>query len=444
MQIIPAPDLLKPIRSDKFLLPIYLWAKLAGLVLVGSVGGAIILVSVIPHKVVIEAPATVRPSGEIHVVQATTAGVVNRIAVQENQKVKQGDAIAYLDDSLSHSQKSQLQGNIRKSQQQLAQISAQIHALNGQQAAVANQRDRLVTSAAADLHRNRREFREKQITTQTELQEADAELELAQEEMKRYRQLANTGAIPLLQIKQKEQALKVAFARRERAKAKINPSDASVTMALEQIAQEQARGSATLAKLHQERESLVGKQVEIENQLNRDRQALQQLERDRQKNAVRATAAGTILKLELRNPGQVVRLGESIATISPSRPSLSIKAQVDAQNVSRVQICKQKRISDCHTGRVQLRISAYPYPDYGTLHGAVVAIAPDAATLQNSPASSSVPYYEVKIQPEKTFLVSGDRTYALQAGMDATADIISKEETVLSFILRKARLLTDL
>jgi HlyD family type I secretion membrane fusion protein len=439
----PNFDLVKTVNSDEFLPQIHLWARLGGIALVGTAGTMIALASAIPYNVVVKAPATVRPSGEIRIVQATIEGVVNRIAVQENQSVKKGDAIAYLDDSLSQTQKDQLQGNIRQSQQQLAQIAAEISALGSQQAAEASVSDRTVISASADLSRSQREFLDKQIATKTELQEAEAELELAQEEMTRYRQLANTGAIPRLQIKQKEQAFKSAVARRERAKAKTDPSNASVTIASEQIAQEKARGTAALAKLRQERESLVSKQVELENQLNRDRQALQQLEHDRQKSVARATATGTILKLDLRNPGQVVHLGESIATIAPSQSSLAIKARVAAQDISRVQICKQKRILDCQAGQVQLRISAYPYPDYGTLHGAVVAIAPDATTSQSSVNGPST-YYEATIQPEKSFLAKGARTYPLQAGMDATADIVSKKETVLSFVLRKARLLTDL
>ncbi|NJM64164.1 MAG: HlyD family efflux transporter periplasmic adaptor subunit [Acaryochloris sp. RU_4_1] len=439
-----APNSLRNVHRDEFLPPIHLWTRLGGLVLVGAVGAAISLASVIPYNVVVRAPATVRPLGENRVVQVATEGVVSQIVVQENQVVQKGDAIAHLDDSLLHTQKRQLQGNIQQNQRQLTQIVAQILALDERQAAEATASGRAITVIQAELNRTQRDYREKQIATQTELQEAQANLELAQEELKRYQQLANTGATPQLQVKEKKQAFKAALARWKRAQAKVNPSNASVTIAIEQIAQQTAQGRATLAKLKQERESLVSRQAEIENQLNRDRQALQQLERDHQKSVVRATTAGTILKLGLRNPSQVLHRGESIAQISPSQSSLIIKARVAAQDISGVQICKHKRVLDCQVGKVQLRISAYPYPDYGTLNGAVVAISADATTTQSSPTSPSVSYYEVMIQPENPFLVKGDRRYALQAGMDVTANIIAKQETVLTFVLRKARLLTDL
>jgi HlyD family secretion protein len=93
-----------------------------------------------------------------------------------------------------------------------------------------------------------------------------------------------------------------------------------------------------------------------------------------------------------------------------------------------------------------MRVSAYPYPDYGTLIGKVSAIAPDAIAPEsnNANAPAVAPSYEVTIQPEKTNLLKGDRPYPIQPGMEIAAEIISREETVLTFILRKARLLTDL
>ena len=203
-------------------------------------------------------------------------------------------------------------------------------------------------------------------------------------------------------------------------------------------------GESTLAALNIERDELIQRQVEIQNQLSRDVKELQLQGIELGKTVIHAPATGTILKLDLRNPGQVVRPGESIAQIAPSNATLFVKARVAAADIGKVRLCKEEKVSDCFEGKVQLRVSAYPYPDYGTLKGAVRAIAPDAITLQSGGAGAVASYYEVTIQPERPLLVKGDRQYFLQSGMDVTADIISREETVLTFILRKARLLTDL
>lgn len=440
----PNPDFLHPVQSDEFLPPISRWTTLGGLFLVGTVGAAVTLASVIQYNVTVKAAATVRPFGELRIVQAVTEGTVKRILVKENQVVKKGEEIVTIDDSRLQTQKSQLQGNIQQSQLQLTQIAAQISALDSQRDSESSLLKRTIASAQADLNLNQREYKDRQITTVTEVQEAEAVLELAKEELKRYQQLGKTGAIAQLQIKEKEQAFKAALARLEGFKATLNPSDAPVAIATERIAQERARGSATLATLNKEREQLQSTQIEIQNQLNRDRQELQQIGIDLSRTVILAPADGTILKLDLRNPGQVVRPGESIAQIAPSHALMVVKARVAAQDISKVKVCKQEVVSDCQEGKVQLRFSAYPYPDYGTLQGAVRAIAPDAITPQTSDASSAAPFYEVTIQPERAYFVKSDHQYPIQPGMEVTADIISRVETVITFILRKARLLTDL
>jgi multidrug efflux pump subunit AcrA (membrane-fusion protein) len=88
-----------------------------------------------------------------------------------------------------------------------------------------------------------------------------------------------------------------------------------------------------------------------------------------------------------------------------------------------------------------MRFSAYPYPDYGIMSGAVRAISADVIVPEKS---SEQPYYDVTIQPERLYLKKGGQTYPLQPGLEISADIVAKEETVLTFFLRKVRLITDL
>jgi HlyD family secretion protein len=96
--------------------------------------------------------------------------------------------------------------------------------------------------------------------------------------------------------------------------------------------------------------------------------------------------------------------------------------------------------------KVQMRVSACPYPDYGTLKGVVQTVAPDALPVASNGVAPAVSpsVYEVTIQPENKFVGRGDRICRLQAGMEGRADIISRSETVVQFILRKARLIADL
>jgi HlyD family secretion protein len=149
-----------------------------------------------------------------------------------------------------------------------------------------------------------------------------------------------------------------------------------------------------------------------------------------------------ILKLELRNSGQVVNLGSAIAQISPSYTPLVIKARVAAADISKVFVCNSPEVVSCRKGKVKMRFLSYPYPDYGILIGAVRSITADAILPQDNITAEG--YYEVTIEPENLYLQRDLQQYLIQAGMEVVADIISEEESVLTFILRKTRLLTNL
>jgi HlyD family secretion protein len=128
-----------------------------------------------------------------------------------------------------------------------------------------------------------------------------------------------------------------------------------------------------------------------------------------------------------------------VAEIAPNYAPLIIKAVIPTQEIKNVALGQT----------AQMRINACPYPDYGTLTGVVKAISPDAIkpnndnTSTSSSSNSNASYFEVTIQPDSLAFGNG-RQCNLQAGMEAQADIISKQETALQFILRKARLITDL
>ncbi|MBW4458439.1 MAG: HlyD family secretion protein [Nostoc indistinguendum CM1-VF10] len=427
-------DLLPSVQTDEFLPPITRWLTLGDSFLVVTVGTAILLGTVFKYNVTIKAPATVRPTGETRVVQAATEGTVKSILVRENQSVKQRQVVATLDSSRLQTQRKQLQDNIQAFYKKLEQTSNQLRVIDNQIAAETDFMKRTVISAQADLQRSQRDFKEQQITVNTDVEEAEIALELARVELKQYQRLTHTGAVAKLQIKEKEQAFKAAQIKLKRAKAALNPSVAPVIIAKEQISQQRAKGKSTLATLNKNREDLLQQRVELQNQRSYASRELQQVGIELDKSVLRSPTDGVILNLALRNLGQTVGTGEAIAQVTPAHTPLVIKALVATQDIGKVALGQT----------VKLQISAYPYPDYGTLEGTVSAIAPDTvAQPQGTITGAATSYYQVTIQPEKSYLVMGDRQYPIQSGMEARADIISRRETVLRFILRKIRLITD-
>ena len=215
--------------------------------------------------------------------------------------------------------------------------------------------------------------------------------------------------------------------------------DYVIEKALVKVAKTRSKQAEELAN---QRQNLSQRLNETDNSLSRRQAELQRIEAEISKSVVRAPTAGKILKLDVRNPGQRVSSGDAIAHIVPSNSPLVIKTQVYPQDIAKVE-----------TGQtVQMQVSAYPYPDYGTLQGKVIEMTPDALPCQGNCLGGATAYYEVVVMPEKSYLVKGGsvtndsaaRQYPIEPGMEVTADIISRKERVITFILRKARLLADL
>lgn len=453
-------NFLPPIQENDFLPPISRWTTFGGLFIVCVIGLAIPIASVAKYKVTVKAQAMVRPAGELRVVQAATEGSVMRVSVKGNQVVKKGDVIATIDDSHLQTKKSQLQSNIQQAHLQIVQINAQISALNSQIRAETTRNNRAVAEAEAELRRRSRDYQDKQITTVAEVQQASANLrsvgaalKVARSKRDRYKPIAEKGAISKnqleeaqLEVEQQEQAVSASSAKRQGTQAALNPSNAEIAIASERIAQEKASGVATLATLNKEQEALIQQRIEIQKQLQSDSREVQQVAIDLNQTTITATTDGIISQLNLRNPGQTVRSGEEIAQIVPTNAPLEVKAAVAPQDKSKLKAGQN----------ILMRVSACPYPDYGTLKGKVKTISPDAIAPSANGANATNPtiassqqptaasaFYEVTIEPQNLSLGRGEHQCSIQLGMEGTVDIISREESVLQFLLRKARLIAD-
>lgn len=431
-------DALRPVQPNEFLPPVSHWATLGGVAMLAVFGATVGLVAVLKYPATVKAPISVRPVGELRIIQAAATGKVNRLHVKPNQVVQQKEAIASLDDSRLQTQKLQLISSIQQIQRQLQQIDAQLQSVQTQIKAQEQANQRAIAAASAELKLNQRQHQERQITTQAEVREAQAAAKLAQEELARYQELADTGAVTKLQISEKAAVLEAALARLQRTQAALNPSAASVDMAGEKIAQERAQGASTLATLNKEQQALIQQRARLQNELTRDRQEFQQLNTELANTVIRSPVNGTIQQLNLRNIDQLVRPGDVIAHIAPRNVPLVIKAFVTAQEISRVELGQT----------VNIKVSGCPYPDYGILGGRVIAISPDAtqsetttSSTQNIPNPVLGARYEVTIQPQSFFLKTNTSQCNLQAGMDGSTDIITRKETILTFFLRKMRLL---
>jgi HlyD family secretion protein len=427
------------LTEDEFLPSLSPWVTFGGMGLIVLFSVAILVASVAKFSDTIKASAVMRPVGELRVAQSSVEGVIEQIYVQENQVIRKGDIVARLDDSRLRSKISQLYTEMQQATMQVFQINSQIKSIDSQMVAETNMMNRMVAASEASVLEQQNNYANLKASTLADYEEASASLSLASQEMESYRALEAAGAVPKLAVRQKESAVEEASARVRKLRALMNPTSAPIVRAKESVLQEQARGEAALAGLKQQRDQFFQNRIAGQNQVQRSQIEIRQAEKEIKGTIVRATADGTILQLNLRNPGQVVQAGQAIAQIAPPNYSLLIKAQVNSGDINKVG----------KGAEVQMRVNGCPYTEYGTLKGIVSNISADTVAAASSPISNDSPasqkpsVYEVTIQPKALFLGKGQDICRLKFGMDGRVDIITQKETVLTFILKKAKLLTD-
>ncbi len=374
---------LREATQEEFLPSVRLWVRSAGLVLLGSAAAGVALMAVWPYRVVVRGLGVVRPSGETSVINAPFAGRVRQVLVQPNERVLAGQVLAVLDPT-----------DLEGKQQQLSQS----------QRALALQAQALVNQGLAALQ-----------SAELEVEKSQAALRFSEAEYRRFQQLAGTGAITATQLEEKAE--------------NYNVARANLAKARQAVAEQRSRS--------------VSDQAQLEKELATNQAEVGQINRDLAKTAVTAPGPGVLFSLNLRNPGQVVAAGEELARIAPSQAGLLVKVLVPSQDITNVEVGQ----------RADLRIGGCPYPDYGTLKAQVVSIAPEASLPPTSggpggsaaaPPSPQAGGYEVTLRPDGTVLRSRTRRCDLRHGMDLTADITTRVETVLGFLLRKARLTTGI
>ena len=442
-------------KTEEFLPSIERWMTWGGLTVMIVIASILPLSSIIEYKTKVKASATIRPEGEARLVQAMTEGQIAQILKKSGDTVEKGQPIATIDRFRFQTRKTQLEKAIAQQRLQLARLNSQIATVDRQKIAEVERNNSEIQAAESELSGNLRSLSNSSIEANSQVAEAQAQLKAAEatfsaseNKLTRYRSAAAEGALSKeqlaeakLEARQQQQEIEAVKARLARALATVDPSNAEVEMAQQRIQQARKSGLASIAGLEREREALIQQRIEVSKQIEQDEAELFQVNKELRQTDLIATATGTISKLELRNPGQSVQIGQEIAQIIPENGKLEIKTVVSPQDIGKLELEQE----------VQMRVSACPYPDYGLLSGKVNRIARDISQTQNDNYGSSnssqqatPAFYEVFVTPEALSFGRGEYNCTLQPGMESSAEIITRKETVLQFILRKARLISNI
>lgn len=169
------------------------------------------------------------------------------------------------------------------------------------------------------------------------------------------------------------------------------------------------------------------RQSEILTQINQQQQELTDLEgklaqarEQRNQNTIRAAVPGIVYNIKVTKTGAGVQSGEELLSIMPEGEDLILEAKVQNQDIGFVRSGMP----------VKVKLATFPYQEFGMIEATVRKISPNAVNEQNQGL-----VFPVQIQLKRKSVPVKGQEVPLTPGMVATGEIVTRQKTVLSFLL---------
>ncbi len=424
-----APGLLAIQESPPPKLPraiLYAVAGLCALLLVWARFGQLDVVAVAEGKLV--------PQSYVKILQPAEAGIVTDILVKEGDSVQAGQTLIRLDPTLSGADNKSLAEEqalrrlaIRRIDSELAgQPLAQEHgdhtALLAQVRQQGAQRSQAYRDALAQETAQHLRYEQELKAAQETLHKLRETLPSYQQAAFAHRRLVTEGFMSAVAGNEKE--------REAIEKAQDLKSQAATVAALDAAITSQNRKVAALTSNY--RSQLLTERTEAMGSLAKLEQESRKAEYKHALLELKAPQAGVVKDLATTSRGAVVQPGMVLLTLVPRGEPLIAEVQVKNEDIGFVQPGQ----------RVRLKLMPYPFQKYGLVEGTVQTIAADAQVNTNGQggqANGSVAGYKALIRLGTQFLESSDgqrlQRFALEAGMQTTAEIHQGERTVMEYLL---------
>lgn len=412
--------------------PLPTWRPTAAIVmalLTGGLGWA----SLAQVERIAIAPGVVAPHGQVRVVQHLEGGIVEQLNVRNGDAVTAGQPLLTIDLGEEGLNADEIQIRVDALTLERARLLAETLQVDlaMPDAAAARQPD-LARAERATYTSRRREYESGQAV----LRDQRTQRELAVESILARMKAGRSKLEPLSQQRDIAQALaerqlmkrtEALSLERQYQELLGELADLEVALPLAQSALAEAR-ERELFERNRFRNAANDRLRAVEIELARQSELLGRAQRQVRRTVVESPIDGVVTSLSVNTIGGVVRPGEPILEVVPSRERLVIEAKLSPDDVGHVTAGQPARV----------KLSTYDFFRYGALDGDVARIAADATADENG-----VYYFQMVIQPDQDHLAVGDQQYPLSAGMAAQVEVKLGSRSVIEYLISPVLKLRD-
>jgi membrane fusion protein, adhesin transport system len=367
------------------------------------------------------------PSSQLQIVSNLEGGIVESISIKTGMVVKAGDELIRLSPLQTDAELGSSNATTGALTVKIARLEAEVGGRTPNYPFAADPALRDIITIESTLHSSRMADLSSGMNAASarinQAQRAVAEAQAnyaarssardsSRSELDMIRPLVERGIEPRMALVQAENAAAVAAGEAAAASASIARAQAGV-----------GEARASMSQLQQDWRSRAGTELAAAQAELSARQRTMPALADRvARTTIRAPLSGRVNRVLVNTVGGTIRPGEPVVEIVPSELTLLIEAQVSPKDIAFVRIGQKSKVD----------VTAYESAIYGSLHGKVVSISPDAVLNERTGET----HYLVKVRTNTNALVDKSGTkLPIGPGMIATVNLLGDKRSVLDYLL---------
>ncbi|MBW4468666.1 MAG: HlyD family type I secretion periplasmic adaptor subunit [Pegethrix bostrychoides GSE-TBD4-15B] len=367
------------------------------------------------------------PSAQVRPVRALEGGIINEIRVKEGDRVNQGDVLLVQDATLNQAEVTRLQNVSQSVQQDIARLKAES---SGQTSTGSALQDQLL---AARL----RDFDNQQAGAKADAQQQLAAVSEARAQLEKLQGNSTNAQTALTNAQEREASLRglidgaiprfdylEAKDRLTEAEDRVNSLQKEIQgqrQAIQQAEQAYQSAQQTANRVSSERQGTVLDQMrQRQEELTNLNGQLAQAQLKTKGQMITAPVAGKVYDVQTTLGERSVAPGQELLSILPDDADLLLDVKVLNRDIGFISVGMP----------VKVKLATFPFQEFGTIEGEVTQISPNATADKDLG-----PVFNTKVQLKQREILVHDKPVELTPGMAATAEIVTRQRSVLTFLL---------
>lgn len=369
------------------------------------------------------------PSGHVQIIQHLEGGIIESIAVKDDQLVEAGQVLLSISGEVIKAEHDRLTTRQRILTERRDRLQAYISTTGGQEGSASEPQvsvadgQRLILEGMLQAHQMETSVIQKQIDQKIEQidllrQEKNTEqknLEIAEASFVTQEQLYNERLVP-------EYIYLNALQEKNARSGRLAAIEIEIRQAEQALREYQWRLKAIGSN---SRETALQEIGMLESEISENSSILKRLAKQAERLVLRSPVKGVVKGLETHTIGGVVGPGQKLLEIVPLENELVAEVKINPADIGHIGVGDP----------VNVKVTSYDASRYGSIDGLVTGLS---ATTFADPQGT--PYYKGMIRLSKSYVGTVENTNKILPGMIVNADIITGEKSILAYLLKPIHL----